>query len=405
MSSRQNSRKPRGSRGIKRLGKYLAIRGITVAISLLIAIFLVVFVANLGGKLDEIVKVEVLTAVRTSWYIDTVRMEQLRSYCQLDCQRKNETDQMTQDDLKKCIDNCIDAVITADAMRILKAMGLDPETPSIVRMVNHFLRAVRLDFGRAMKLFSFETRSSEVIRIIAEALPQTILLFTTAQIIIFFTNIYLGLYISRRYGKIADKALISIVPISSMPGWFFGVFLIMLLAIWPQQILGVQIFPAGGMMSNPPPEDPFTRALDVLWHMVLPILSWMFASVPIGAYHYRTFFLLFSTEEYVEYARARGVPEQIILRRYILRPTLPPIITSFVLMLIGSWMGAIITERVFNWPGLGTVLYRAIGGGLDVDAPVVVGIVTIYAYLLAISVIALDIVYAIVDPRVRVTGE
>ncbi|MEM4869061.1 MAG: ABC transporter permease subunit, partial [Desulfurococcaceae archaeon] len=94
-----------------------------------------------------------------------------------------------------------------------------------------------------------------------------------------------------------------------------------------------------------------------------------------------------------------------IVRRYILRPTLPPIITSFVLILISSWMGAIITERVFNWPGLGTVLNQAIGGGINMDPPVIVGIVVIYAYLLAISVIALDIVYAIVDPRVRVGGE
>ncbi|MEM1850770.1 MAG: ABC transporter permease subunit, partial [Desulfurococcaceae archaeon] len=121
-----------------------------------------------------------------------------------------------------------------------------------------------------------------------------------------------------------------------------------------------------------------------------------------GAYSYRTFFLIFSTEEYVEYARARGVPESTLLRRYILRPTLPPIITTFVLMVIGSWMGAIITERIFRWPGLGTVMALAIGGGVFIDAPVIVGIVTIYSYLLAISVLVLDIVYGIVDPRVRV---
>jgi peptide/nickel transport system permease protein len=98
-------------------------------------------------------------------------------------------------------------------------------------------------------------------------------------------------------------------------------------------------------------------------------------------------------------ARAKGLPPRDIERRYILRPTLPTIITSFALLLIALWTGFVITETVFLWPGLGRTLYRAIG---FYDTPVIVGSTIIYAYLLAITVFLLDFVYALVDPRVKV---
>jgi peptide/nickel transport system permease protein len=100
-------------------------------------------------------------------------------------------------------------------------------------------------------------------------------------------------------------------------------------------------------------------------------------------------------------AKAKGLPARDVERRYILRPTLPTIITSFALILISTVGGAIITETVFLWPGLGRTLYKAIG---LFDTPVIVGTTIIYAYLLAITVFLLDFIYAMVDPRVKVGG-
>jgi peptide/nickel transport system permease protein len=121
----------------------------------------------------------------------------------------------------------------------------------------------------------------------------------------------------------------------------------------------------------------------------------------IGIYNWRTFFLIYSSEDYVEMAKAKGLPDRDIERRYILRPTLPTIITNFALLLIGLWTGAIITETVFLWPGLGRTYFRAIG---LYDVPVIVGLSIIYAYLLAITVFLLDFFYALVDPRVKIGG-
>jgi peptide/nickel transport system permease protein len=131
----------------------------------------------------------------------------------------------------------------------------------------------------------------------------------------------------------------------------------------------------------------------------LPATSLVISSFFLSIYNYRTFFLIYSSEDYVEMAKAKGLPDRDVERRYILRPTLPNIITNFALLIIGLWTGATITETVFLWPGLGRTLYRAIG---LYDIPIIVGSTIIFAYLLAITVFLLDFIYALVDPRVKV---
>jgi peptide/nickel transport system permease protein len=100
-------------------------------------------------------------------------------------------------------------------------------------------------------------------------------------------------------------------------------------------------------------------------------------------------------------AKAKGLPSRDIENRYILRPTLPTIITQFAFVLIGVLQGAIVTETVFQWPGLGRTFYQAIG---LYDTPVIVGLTIVFAYLLAITLFILDFTYALVDPRVKVGG-
>jgi peptide/nickel transport system permease protein len=187
--------------------------------------------------------------------------------------------------------------------------------------------------------------------------------------------------------------VIALAPSSAAPGWFYGIFLILIFAFL------IPILPPGGLVDIPPPEGTLAYGLSVLRHMALPVTAMFISTIFISIYSWRTFFLIHSSEDYVEMARAKGLPSRLIERRYILRPTLSPIITSFALMLIGLWSGAIILEQVFNWPGLGTLLFQAIGHR---DTPVIIGSVVIFAYLLAVTVFVLDILYAVLDPRVRV---
>jgi len=346
--------------------KFLARRSLTLFITVMIATYITIIIANMGGFVDEIVKSETLFRIGQS-------IRQNPAY-------KN----LNQSEIERIIQEQYELEI--------KRIGLDK--PFLYRSFIYLKDALTLELGRALYLTS-DSGSRSVKLIILERLPATILLFTTIQLVIFFSSLFMGLYLSRHYGSKLDKAIIALSPLSSMPGWFYGIFLIIIFA----SIL--RILPYGGLVDVPPPEDPLKYALSVLKHMILPSLSWFIAYFAVETYVRRTFFLMFSSEDYVELARAKGLPSRLIERRYILRPTLPPIITSLALTLISSWMGAIITERVFNWPGLGTLLYMAIG---SMDSPVVIGIVVLYAYLLAITVLVLDLVYAIIDPRIRLGG-
>jgi peptide/nickel transport system permease protein len=163
----------------------------------------------------------------------------------------------------------------------------------------------------------------------------------------------------------------------------------------------LKVLPFGGMVDSPPPSNPIDYSISLAKHLILPASALVLSSFFLSIYNYRTFFLIYSSEDYVEMARAKGLPARQVERRYILRPTLPNIITNFALLIISLWTGATITETVFLWPGLGRTLFQAVG---LYDIPIIVGSTIIYAYLLALTVFLLDFVYALVDPRVKLGG-
>jgi len=217
----------------------------------------------------------------------------------------------------------------------------------------------------------------------------------SGQMLLFFTSVFFALFLSRRYGSVIDRIVVAMAPTSAAPAWFYGIFLILVFAA----LLGW--LPFGGMIDAPPPQNPWLRAVSVLKHMVLPVGAIVLSSIFLTSYYWRTFFLIYSSEDYVDMAKAKGLSDRAIERRYVLRPTLPTIITSFALTLIGLWTGAIVLETVFGWPGIGRLTQSAIN---MFDTPVIVGTVVIYAYLLALTVFLLDIIYALVDPRVKLGG-
>jgi peptide/nickel transport system permease protein len=272
---------------------------------------------------------------------------------------------------------------------------LDLDQPLMVRSLRYLKNALTLSLGRAQNMTSVGG-SRSVRTIILERIPYTLLLMGTSELSLFFSTLFIALALSRTYGSFWDKIVIILSPTSSIPSWFYGIFLILIFSAI------LKLLPFGGVIDAPVPDNFLERALSVLKHMILPASSLILSSFFISIYDWRTFFLIYSSEDYVETAKAKGLSSRYIERRYILRPTLPTIITSFALMLIVIWTGAIITESIFMWPGLGLVTYKAIG---LYDTPVIVGTTIIYAYLLAITVFLLDFFYALVDPRVKIGGQ
>src|SRR6185436_2763715 len=271
-----------------------------------------------------------------------------------------------------------------------KRVGVDQ--PFAIRSFRFLTNALTLNLGWTQSMTS-DSGSKQVRNIMLERLPPTLLLFATSNILLFFASIYVALTLSRRYGSTVDKIIVSLAPSGSAPGWFYGVFLIVIFAAV------LRILPYGGMVSAPPPENRFDYAVSLLQHLTLPVVAITLSTIFLNIYNWRTFFLIYSSEDYVDMAKAKGLNDRVLERRYILGPTLPNIISTFALTLLFLWQGAPITESVFNWPGLGSTIVQAIG---LYETPVIVGTTVIFAYLLALTVFLLDFIYAIVDPRVKV---
>ncbi|MBS7649330.1 ABC transporter permease, partial [Candidatus Bathyarchaeota archaeon] len=252
-----------------RLVKYMLKRGIILFVTVIIAIYLTIYVANMGGYVDEIVKGDLYLSISQNY-------RQNPAYKAL-----NETQ------IRKLIDECY--------ANELARLGFDK--PFIYRSFIYLRDALSLNLGRALFLSS-DSGSRNVRIIILERLPNTVLLFTTTQLILFFIGLFFGLFLSRRYGSLLDRISVLLAPLSSLPGWFYGIFLILLFASL------LRLLPYGGMVDVPPPTDRFGYALSVLKHMVLPIMSWLVAYSFINIYVRRTFFLMFSSEDYVEMAKA-----------------------------------------------------------------------------------------------------
>jgi peptide/nickel transport system permease protein len=347
-----------------RMVRYTALKLVALVFTVAVGVYITVIIANMGGHLD------------------TIRRGAIRENVNL---------MLSQDIQFRMLSPEERASIIAETIAIEEQrLGLD--RPFLTRSFEFLGDAMTLNLGFS-QLLSSDSGSRLVRNIILERLPSTLVLFGTANLLLFFVALFAGLSLSRRYGSIADKAVLAMAPTSAAPGWFYGLFLILIFAAL------LRVLPFGGMVGAPPPDNPLDYALSLMRHMILPVAAWLMASIFLTAYNWRTFFLIYSSEDYVEMAKAKGLPDSMIERRYILRPTLPNIITSFALLVITLWTGAIIHETVFNWPGIGQLYYRAIG---VFDTPVIVANVVLYAYLLALTVFVLDFIYALVDPRVRV---
>ena len=334
---------------------------------LLVGILLTIVIINMGGALDEMRRNQIrfqvsesITANPDSRFLPASELQQL---------------------------------IRLETELAFRAQNLDQ--PFIVRVPDYMWHAMTLNLGRSDSMTS-DSGSRVVRNILLERLPPTLLLFATAELFLFLFCIFGALFLSRRYGSFLDRLVIALAPTSAAPGWFYGLFLIMIFAAI------LRVLPWGGMLDAPvPPPRSLAYALSLARHLILPAGAIVLGAIFANIYSWRTFFLIYSSEDYVELAKAKGLSSQAIERRYILRPTLPPIVTTFLLWIIVMWTGAVILETVFNWPGLGRLLFEAVGRS---DTPVIVGSIVIYGYLLAVTVFLLDFIYAALDPRVRVGG-
>ena len=239
-------------------------------------------------------------------------------------------------------------------------------------------------FGYSFQLHSCVTDA------LADALPVTIYLAIGSLVLWLVVGVGLGIVSAKFKGKIWDSLSTAFVLVgTSLPTFLTGLMLIIFLVVK----LPWSPFPIDGYTA---PQDDFGG---FILSMILPCVTLAFAYAAIYTRFVRSQIIEISSEDYIRTARAKGLSEGVILGKHTLRAALAPIATLAGLDFAGLLGGAILTEAVFNLPGMGRLSLKAV---TDIDLPVIVATTIVAAAIVVIMNLILDIAYAFIDPRVRV---
>ena len=260
----------------------------------------------------------------------------------------------------------------------------------------------RGDFGLSWKIL----RDRPVSDLIISRLPKTLQLIGLETLLSLIIGIPLGVYSAvRQYSKF-DYIFTSVAFMgSAMPTFFFGIVMILLFSILPKGA-GWPYVPAGLSESVRGYTVPAIGAVvagsvkDRLLHLILPVAVLTLVNIAGWSRFVRASMLEVMRQDYVRTARAKGLSERAVIMKHAFRNALIPFITIVVFTIPGLFSGAIITESIFAWPGMGRLYILALG---DNDYPVAMAIFFILAVLTVIATLLRDILYTIADPRIRLS--
>jgi ABC-type dipeptide/oligopeptide/nickel transport system permease component len=268
-----------------------------------------------------------------------------------------------------------------DVERLRRDLGLDrPLTVQYARWMGHVLRG---DLGRSIPL------GREVLPEVLVRFRATLILTLGALVIAIAVGVPAGILSATRQYTWLDKLGMGVAVTGvSLPVFWTGIMLIIVFA------LSLRWFPSAGMVS------PYGSGglWDLLWHLALPAVTLGTASAAALARLTRSSVLEISRQDYVRSARAKGLGERLVITRHVLKNAINPIITVLGLQVGYLLGGAILTETVFSWPGLGSMMVRAIQAR---DYPLVQGGVLLIATTFVLVNLAVDLLYAVFDPRIR----
>jgi peptide/nickel transport system permease protein len=271
-----------------------------------------------------------------------------------------------------------------DVAALRKYYGLDD--PVYIRYVKWLRTLASGDLGYS------RTYRVPVIQIMGQRLGNTLLLVGTSFLIAFAVGIAIGIYSALRQYSVADYGftILSFVGLA-MPNFWQGIVMILLFAVW------IPLFPAGGMIT-PGVQPGWPLIVDRLWHLVLPASVLATSGMAAWTRYMRSSMLEVIRQDYVRTARSKGLAERRVINRHALRNALLPIITLIALSIPAVLNGAVLTETVFSWPGMGLLLFQAILGH---DFNVAMAVLLFLAVATVLFNLMADIAYSFVDPRIR----
>ena len=267
-----------------------------------------------------------------------------------------------------------------DVQRLHRDLGLD--RPLVVQYVTWIGQVARGDLGRSIPL------GRAVLPEVLLRFKATLILTAGALTIAVVLGLVAGIVSAVKQYSWLDRLSMGVAVTGvSLPVFWTGIMLIIVFA------LQLRWFPSSGMSS------PYGSGVaDVVWHLVLPAVTLGTASAAALARLTRSSVLEIIRQDYVRSARAKGLAERAVIARHVLKNAINPIITVLGVQIGFLLGGAILTETVFSWPGLGSMMVRAIQAR---DYPLVQGGVLLIATTFVMVNLAVDLLYAIFDPRIR----
>jgi peptide/nickel transport system permease protein len=252
-------------------------------------------------------------------------------------------------------------------------------------------------FDWVRDLFSGNLKSFQnglpVVPQIWERFLNSLPLFVCTTLVVWTLSFPTGIHAAVRRGSTYDRATTFVAyALISIPGFFLSYVMVLgAVQLFHLPVIGLQTFGAQGA-------SPIVRRMDQLWHLVLPSLMSALTGVAVLSRYVRSQMLDVIDQDYVRTARAKGLDEDTVIYKHALRNALLPFVTMFGLLLPGMISGSVIFEQIFAWPGLGQLGYNAIS---QRDFPMILTLNFIAAALTLVGILISDILYAVVDPRIR----
>ena len=273
-----------------------------------------------------------------------------------------------------------------------KLYGLDK--PIIEAYLDWVKNIFRLDFGLSRK------DGRPVSTRIAEALPVTLTLNILTLIIIYLISVPLGIATAVKKNSLFDQGTSLILFILySLPSFWIGLLLLLYLSGGEY----LNLFPLNGLVSDGLENSSlWIRLLDMGWHLVLPVITLTYGGFAFLARYTRANLLEVINQQYITTARAKGLSSFKILFKHAFRNSLIPLVTLMATLLPGLLGGSVIVESIFSIPGMGLLAFEAI---LARDIPVIMAIASISALLTLLGILVADLVYALVDPRIKLENK
>lgn len=269
-----------------------------------------------------------------------------------------------------------------------KLYGLDK--PIIVGYAEWLWKFVQLDLGTS------RDDGRPVRERIGDALPITLLLNVITIFITYLISVPLGIYASMKKNTLYDRvSSLVLFILYSLPHFWIGLLLLMFFSSSEY----LNLFPLDGIMSDWAGEYGFFgRVLDVAWHLVLPVVTLTYGSFAFLSRYSRANMLDVINQQYITTARAKGLSENRVIFVHAFRNSLVPLVTLMAALLPALLGGSVIVEQIFSIPGIGRLAYDSI---FRRDIPVVMAITSISALLTLAGILVSDLLYGLVDPRIR----